>query len=58
MQRVSPIIVNESSDPASPFDSDTDQDLIDFDAFRRSLKTMIKSKSKTDRRFIDIHRVN
>ena len=58
VQKVSPLIINESSNSASPSDSDTDQDKVTFDAFERSLKTMFKSKNKIDRRFIDLHRVN
>ena len=58
VQRISPIIINESSDPASPFISNTDKDLVTFDAFKRSLKSMVKSKNKTDKRFIDLHRVS
>ena len=58
VQRVSPIIINESSDPASASVSDSDKDSITFDAFKRSLKTMVKSKNKTDKRFIDMHRVS
>ena len=59
MQNVSPIIIKESSsDPESPYASDIDQDTVSFDAFKRSLKTMVKSKNKTDKRFIDLHRVS
>ena len=58
VQRVSPIIINESSDVASPLISDNDYDPVSFDAFKRSLKTMVKSKNKTDKRFIDLHRVS
>ena len=58
MERVSSIIINESSDPDDPFMSDIDQDPVAFDAFQRSLKTMILSQNKTDKRFIDLHRVN
>ena len=58
VRRVSPIIINESSDPASASDSDSDKDSVTFDAFKRSLKTMVKSKNKTDKRFIDMHRVS
>ena len=56
VQRMSPIIINESSDLAS--DSEKDKDSVTFDAFKRSLKTMVKSKNKTDKRFIDMHRVS
>ena len=55
VQRVSPLVIYESSSPESPFNSDSDQEPT-FDAFTRSLKTMIKSKDKTDKRFIDLHR--
>ena len=50
VQRVSPITINESSsDPASPNNnSGTDQDKVTQDAFQRSLKTIIKSRKKTD----------
>ena len=58
VQKVSPLTINESSDSASPSDSDTDQDKVTFDAFKRSLKTMVESKNKTDKRFIDLHRVS
>ena len=43
VQGVNPIIVNESSDPASPFGSDTDSDVVTFDAFKRSLKCIVQS---------------
>ena len=58
VQRVSPIIINESSDPASTSFSDSDKESVTFEAFKRSLKTMVKSKNKTDKRFIDMHRVS
>ena len=57
VQRESPIVIHESSEPTSSFNSDTDQDLVTYDAFERSLKTMIKSENMKDRRFIDLHRV-
>ena len=37
LQRISPIIINESSDPDVPLNSDSDQDPVTFDAFIRSL---------------------
>ena len=37
LQRISPIIINESSDPDVPLNSDSDQDPVTFDAFKRSL---------------------
>ena len=58
VQKVSPLVINESSASASPSDSGTDHDEGTFDAFKRSLKTMVKSKNKTDKRFIDLHRAN
>ena len=58
VQKVSPLTINESSDSASPSDIDTDQDKVTFDAFKRSLKTMVESKNKTDKRFINLHRVS
>ena len=58
VQRVSQTIINESSDPDRSFDSDSEQDNVNFDAFKRSLKTMLKSKNVIDKRFIDLHRVN
>ena len=59
VQRVSPIIIHESSsDPDTHFNSDTNPDTVSFDAFKRSLKTMVQSKNKTDKRFIDLHRVS
>ena len=57
VQRVSPIIINESSDLFSPFENDNDRDIVTFDAFERSLKSMVQSKNKTDKRFINLHRV-
>ena len=58
VQKVSPLVINESSDSADPSNSDTDHDKVTFDAFKRSLKTMVKSKNKIDKRFIDLHRVS
>ena len=58
VQKVSPLIIQESSDLASASDSDTDQNTVTVDAFQRSLKAMIKSKNKTDKRFINLHRVS
>ena len=57
VQKVSPLIIKESSDSASASDNDTDQNTVTFEAFQRSLKAMAKSKNKTDKRFIDLHRV-
>ena len=45
VQKVSQIIINESSDPASASVSDSDKDSITFDAFQRSLKVMVKSRN-------------
>ena len=62
VQKASSLIVKESSDLASASDSDTDsendQNTVTFDAFQRSLKAMVKSKNKTDKRFINLHRVS
>ena len=41
VQRVSPIIINESSDPDSASDGESYKDSITFDAFQRSLKIMV-----------------
>ena len=57
VQRVSPIVIKESSDPDSPLNSNNDSDNVTFDAFQRSLKLLVKSKNKTDKRLIDLHRV-
>ena len=58
VQRLSPVIINESSDPDSPYISDLDHDPVTIEAFKRSLKSMVESKNKTDKRFIDLHRVD
>ena len=54
---MSPIIINESSNPDSDFGSDKDEDPVTFKAFQRSLKSMVQSKNKTDKRYINLHRV-
>ena len=58
VQRMSQLTINESSDPESLYSSENDTDPVTLDAFQRSLKKMIRRKNKTDKRFIDLHRVS
>ena len=58
VQRMSQTVINESSDPVSPIDSDYDNHPATLDAFEKSLNKMHRSKDKTDKRFINMHRVS
>ena len=58
VQRMSQIVLNESSDPESNFNSDNDKDAVTHIAFERSLKKMVRQSNMTDKRFIDLHRVS
>ena len=58
VQKFSQNIINESSDPVSPIDSDYDNHPATIDAFEKSLNKMHRSKDKTDKRFLNMHRVS
>ena len=58
VQKLSQTVINESSDPASSIDSDYNNHPATLDAFEKSLNKINRSKDKTDKRFINMHRVS